>query len=272
MYTQANPDPGLFYARGYPPFLQLFQGWEKATQAKVREEFGERIDLIEQTLNADYAIGAYYMPMVFHENLVGFHPQRDILTSAYHRNLFALYASFELTSRGLFGPARSVLRHVFESLIVAKFCALSSVPSVHTKWQQGQTIYFTNSVLNKIRNPSPTIFKEFWGIMSEFVHASVYAQQMSFDWQHLHDNVPFTLDLILALIECHYHILTSHIATPSVRYYTEYALRHTAHDNDFDIAQTRNAIRSLFSAAKKSTKPFFRRLIKDYKRTWIVDP
>ena len=241
------------------------------TQTEIWGKFSDKIELIEEALNADYAIGSYYMPIILNLNIAERHPRTDIVFSAYHRNLFALYASVELTNKGLFGPSRSILRHVFESLVIGKFCSLTTNNDVYLRWQQGQTIYFTNNVLNKIKKPSSTVFKEYWGIMSEFVHASVYAQQMSFDWEHLHGNIQFNWDLTLALIECHYHLLISHLITPSISYYADYASFHSGQNERTKLSQRKKLIRSLFSDAKKSSIPPFRRLIRDFKRTWVLE-
>ena len=258
------PDSYPLYGRDHPPLFELFRSSEKATQTYILREFSHKTELIEAILNADYAIGSYYMGITLSPNVASRHPRTDIIFSAYHKNLFALYAGFELTSRGLYGPARSILRHTFESLIIAKFCSLASNSEVYTKWQQGETIYFTNSVLKKIKKPSPAVFQEYWKTMSEFVHATVYAQQISFAGENLCENIQFNLDLILALAECHYHILISYLVTPSVRYYSDYGANHLGQDEKAGLSRQKQAIRALFSDAKKRTIPSLRKLVNQW--------
>lgn len=270
--TFKDLDPAHLYSRDHPLFIELVKVWEQTTQTEINGIFKHKIELIEEILNADYAIASYYIPIMLNPNIAESHPRRDILFSAYHRNLFALYTSMQLTNTGFFGPARSILRHVFESLVIAKFCSLSKSNDVYSRWQKGQAVYFTNSILNKIKKPTPTILKEYWGILSDFVHASIYAQQVSLGWDHLYPNIQFNWDLILALAECRYHLLVSHLVTPSVRYYSDYASSYSRRDDKAALSDRKKLIRSLFSRAKKSSTPPFRRLIKDFKQTWVLQP
>ena len=248
-------------------FFTLFRGWASAAESKIRSCHIDRLRAVEQALNLNYSIASHYVSAALHPNMPGANPRSKIIFSAYHRNLFALYSGIELTSRGLFGPARTVLRHVFESLIMAKYCSIAPTEDIYIKWESGQSIAFTNGVLNKIVRPDVSVFREFWSQLSKFVHATVYAQQMSLDEEHLKGNIEYNWDLILALIECHYHLLISHLATRSLRRFVDYTVHDHSDGAKEQLSHQKKAIQSLFSSARKNYIPPIRRLVGNYKLT-----
>ena len=253
-----------------PPFLDLISDWKEQSIQSISGEFSERVNLIATILNLDYKIAGFYMPMLLKPNMAYKNPRTAILISAYHRNLFAFLGSFEISKQGLFGPARSILRHIFESLVTAKFCSLSKDDKVYSQWKNGEAVYFGNGVLKMIVKPDTQSLNEYWKILSEFSHATIYAQQFSLSWEHVSPNTQFTWDIILALLECHYHLLISHLATPSVKYYTEYSFRLINQKLVDELKSSKSLIKDLFKKSKVEMHPSLKRLANDYKRTWQI--
>jgi len=267
---QTSSSPEFMYGINDPPFTGLIKDRKEITSAKIREVYSHKTELIQTILNLDYAIASPYIGVALVPNL-GKLPQRsEILVSAYHRNWFAFFASYELTSNGLFGPARSILRHAFESMIIAKFCSLSKDDLVYERWRKGEAVYFTNSILKKISKPNPRGFSELWSTLSDFVHATIYAQQFGFDWEHVDKQVHFNLDLILVLLEWHYHLLTSHLVTPTTNSQTIYVLRLRGEDKLRDWRQSKKELRLAFKNAKKDMPDFMRKAVRDFKQTWVL--
>jgi hypothetical protein len=253
-----------------PPFVNLIKEWTETANSKIKSEYSSKAKLIETILNLDYKIASPYMSVTLSPNM-GKPPRRsEILISAYHRNWFAFSASYELTINGLFGPARSILRHAFESMIIAKFCSLSKDDKVYERWRNGDTVYFTNSVLKKISTPDTKTFSEFWGALSNYVHATIYAQQFSLEWEHVDNQARFNLDLILVLLEWHYHILTSHIVTPATSSQTIYNVGLFGNDKLADWRQSKKELRVAFKNAKKDMPDFMKKAVRDFKQTWVL--
>lgn len=267
---KANLSSSHFYGMSDPSFTQLIKAWEENANTRIRKEFSYKVELIQTILNLDYAIACYYMPIVLNPAIEGLRHRSPVLFSAYHRNWYAFFASYDLTCNGLFGPARSILRHAFESMIIAKFCSLSKSDALYEKWIGGDAIYFTNNILKRISKPDPKIFSELWSTLSEFTHATIYAQQMSLDWDHINNNVQFNLDLILILLEWHYHILTSHVVTSSTRYYTTYISELSGSDGVDNLRQLKQQLRLSFKNAKQDMPRLTKQVVRDFKQTWVL--
>lgn len=252
------------------PFINLITELKAISRENIETELSNKTSIIENIFNLDYAIASPYILTFLNPNIGTPPPRNEILLSAYHRNWFALYASFELTCNGLFGPARSILRHAFESMIIAKFSSLSNNDAIYRKWKDGDTIYFSNNILKKIKKPDSNIFFEFWQTLSSFVHATIHSQQMSFDGDHLSGNIQFNFDLILVLLEWHYHLLTSHIITPSIRWATDYTLTQLGEARIKNLRQLKRDIRSAFKNGRSDMPDFMKRAIRDYKLMWEI--
>lgn len=141
-----------------------------------------------------------------------------------------------MTRNGLYGPARTLLRHVFEYLVVAKYCALSEDNRVFDRWDAGDTVYFTKGVLNKIVTPDISELKDFWRLMCKYSHSTTTSQQVTVEWEGSEDDIYVTLCFVRALLECQYHLLNSILITKSMR---SFALRY---DDDGEIPPIRRKI------------------------------
>jgi hypothetical protein len=251
--------------------MDLMEEWEEIANSKIKSELSTKSMLIEKILNLDYAIASPYMAIALNPNLGKLPKHSEIFISAYHRNWFALSASYKLTEKGLFGPARSILRHAFESMLIAKFCSISQNEHVYEKWRKGDVIYFTNSVLKKISIPDPETFIEFWSTLSDFVHATIYAQQFSLDWEHISDDVRFNQDMILVLLEWHYHILSSHIVTSTTNSKTVYNIGLLGKDQLRNWRQSKKDLRVVFKNAKQGMPKFMKKVVRDFKQKWVLN-
>lgn len=75
---------------------------------------------------------------------------QELLFSSLYKSLLSLYVCHKLTTEGLFGLGRTHLRHVFESLMIAKFCSVDASTEVYDKWADGIDVYLTDAILKKL--------------------------------------------------------------------------------------------------------------------------
>ncbi len=191
-------------------------------------------------------------------------PVNQVLTPSFHKALISLSSAFFLTRHGLWGPARPLIRHSFESLIIAKFCSIHSESDVFDRWVDGVNLYFTNSVLKKIATPSTELFKNFWSLMSDYTHSSVYASQPDLLIGDSLDEAELNFVFIEMMMECKYHLLISHIITSNMKYY------QAAYSDKGRAQELRKLLNSNYSASKKRMGKDGKALIRDYRSTWKV--
>ena len=186
-----------------------------------------------------------------------------ILTPAFKNNLVALRSSILSTQYGLYSHARPILRLAFESLILAKYCSQNTESEIFDKWVDGKIVYFTNGVLNKIEEPCSSVFKTFWNLTSSFSHSSPYAMQPDVCIENVEDEITFNFVLMKMLSECNYHLLLSHLLTPSIKYYQK---EYSSDSNRVKIMK--DDIRGSFSNIRKPLNKEAKKFIKTYKSTW----
>lgn len=188
----------------------------------------------------------------------------QILFSTLHKNLIALHTSLKLTRLGLYGPARSMLRHAFEALLIAKFCAISEDTALFSKWKEGDIIYLTNGVLRKIQSPDTAAFTDLWGLLSDYTHATIYAQQVQLNVCTTPDEVPLNLVYLRILVDCQYHLLGSHLITPSMQYYRK---RYRRKNTDL-LPVIRAEMQRLLQESRSTLLELPRAIVKNYRATW----
>jgi hypothetical protein len=211
----------LDYRRGGPPFVELAETIEGENASIVDAEHGAELKTLRACLDCLYAIASEFAWHLNTPHVAIQNKATMILFSTFHKNLIALHTSLKLTRLGLYGPARSMLRHVYEALLIAKFCALSNETTLFEKWKEGDVVYLTNGVLKKLLAPDTSAFSDLWGLLSNYSHATVYAQQVNLSVHASPDDVPLNLVYLRILVDCQAHLLGSHLVTPSMQYYTK---------------------------------------------------
>jgi hypothetical protein len=220
-------------------------------------------------------IASYFMP--FWMSPVG--PSRrglkelnPLLLSTFHKNIYSFYASLVLTGMALYGPSRPILRGIFETLMIAKFCHTSEDLKVLQRWHEIETIYFTNSVLKKIVVPDPQPFTELWNLLCETSHATRTAGQISMNTTEDFEESFNNLGILNALLECNYHLLNSVLITPELSYMvkfynTRFALKKK---RDYKISELRKSAHRQFAENRAFLGSESIRVITAYKRKWVL--
>lgn len=190
------------------------------------------------------------------------HEAHAVLFACFHKTLFSLHAAHELTLDGLYGIARPHLRHAFESLMIAKFCATDPDADVYDKWIDGLDLYFTNGLLRRLAHPETGEFSRVWGLLCQWSHATVFANQLSLDLETTREEASLNLALIGVLVHFTYHLLNSHILTPTIKYYSQ------RYREESSCAQSRAGLKVALATLREDLGPGSRRLIKDFRATW----
>jgi hypothetical protein len=220
-------------------------------------------------------IASYFMPFWTSPGwyaIKGREGLNPLLLTSFHKNIYSSYATLVLTAMGLYGPSRPILRGIFETLMIAKFCHTSEDVKVLQRWHEIETIYFTNSVLKKIVVPDPQPFTELWNLLCETSHATRTAGQISMNTEEDFQESFNSLAILNALLECNYHLLNSVLITPAfsymVRFYnTRFALKKK---RGYKIPELRKSAHRQFVENRSFLGRESIRVITAYKRKWVL--
>ena len=220
--------------------------------------------IISEMIDKSFYLAGHYVWIINMPHIARLNPVNKILLLAIHRNFISFCAVLDLTRRGLYGPARMILRHIYEGLVIAKFCALSSDRKVFERWEQGEYIPLTNEILNKIKTPDPDPFRKLWKVLCAFTHATVFSHQEILDARKNLDEIVITFQITRALLECNYHLLVRHFATPSMQYFEK------AYGDGHEVPDLKIKLRKLFAHSHMHMFPPFNKFVITYRRSWIL--
>lgn len=192
------------------------------------------------------------------------HPAQSILFPCIYKSMFSLYAAHRLTLDGLFGLGRPHLRHAFESLMLAKFCAMEPATDVYDRWIDGVDVFLGKGVIQKITRPEPEEFSRAWKMLCVWTHSTVYAGQVGMDIETSKQEAMTNYGLCDVFVQWIYHLIFSHMVTPTVRYYGDAWTQYKSAD------RARHRLRRVFKKAKTNLAPGAIQLIKDYKKNWAL--
>jgi hypothetical protein len=230
---------------------------------------------VRRLIDIECKIASYFFPLwgsPVDRLREGQKERNTLLLSSFHKNIYSSYATLVLTAMALYGPSRPILRGIFESLIIAKFCHASEDPKVLQRWHEIETIYFTNSVLKKIVSPDPQPFTELWNLLCETSHATRTAGQISMNTQEDFQQSFNNLAILNALLECNYHLLNSVLITRELSYVvkfynTRFALKKK---RGYKIPELRKSAHHQFAENRAFLGPESIRVITAYKRKWVL--
>jgi hypothetical protein len=249
--------------RGDERFMALVEAIESENATAVDNEHRRDITLLRSGMDCLYAMVSQHTWVFNAPSIAIQNKATTVLFSTLHKNLIALHTSLKLTRLGLYGPARSILRHVYESLLIAKFCSVSHDTSLYEKWKEGNSVYLSNGILKKICSPDIAPFSEFWGLLSDYSHATVYAQQVHLNVRSVPDEVPLNLVYLRILLDCLSHLVGSHLITPSMRYYTK---RYRGGPDL--LPALRAELQQILSESRSTLLEQPRAIIRNYRATW----
>jgi hypothetical protein len=241
--------------------LTVTQNLKKIGSSVMNTDFA----LLEKMLNIQYEIASVYLPYAV--ELVNYEAGLlPILVSTFYKNLFAFYATFDLTKKGLYGPARLILRYLYESVTIAKFCSISLNCNLIQRWNEGNHINLSNDVLNKIKSPDNTALKLFLKPLNSFVHPTIYAQQTKFNVDENWDEINFNIGLLKVLLECNYHVFNRFVLNGPVIYYIK-TYGSKSHDTGIKL---KKELRKQFSISKINMLSENKKIIQDFTQSWLI--
>lgn len=188
-----------------------------------------------------------------------------IMFTAFLKNLLTIQSAIILTNKGLYGPARILLRNIFEFLLIAKFVSITHKLSLIKKWDESGNISVSKEVFRKISKPDIKELKKFWSLLCKYSHSTIQSVQGSMDLRKETTQIRLNYVFILLLLECNYHLLNTHILSDSSKYYT---LEYSGEAEK--IQKLRQDIKNLFKQINKKNTKGTKSLIYTYKRTWHI--
>lgn len=257
------PIEDINYSLAGVPLSDVFRGAKVRNAALLGQRFAEDSELIVAALDDVYCVACIHLRVIWHEDHATVNPAQNVLFPCFHKSLLSLCTSHDLTMAGLWGPARPHLRHVFESLMIAKFSSTDPLSDVFDRWVDGVELYFANVVLKKIRHPALDETRTLWTVLSSWSHATVYAMQPTLELTEADLEVGENLAITGVFIQWAYHLLSTHIITRSVRYY---AARYLGSQD----SEASRRLRSTFKRQNAGLSHSARRLIRDFRTTWEV--
>lgn len=263
-----NLDPSLgrfaFRPSG-PPFIETVEKSSARNRSLVNKSFGTDCQRLHDIIELEYRIYSHYAFIIEGWGDARVNNSTDILAPTFLNNLLSLCTSQQLTEAGHVLNARLIMRHVFEGLMIAKLSSVDHSSEVFDKWLDGVQINFTNEVLKRIRKPGTDGFKQLWRLLSECVHSSRNSIQIDLIIDSETNAEVLNLIWITMLLESNYHLLSSHLITPSMRNY------HNTFAPPDDLDENLSSIRQLF---KKNREIWLgkgaRSFIHLFKATWTL--
>jgi len=185
----------------------------------------------------------------------------------YHKTILGHFAALQLLDQGLFGPARPLLRHAFESYVLAKYFIIAEDETLARRWERAELYVLGRDVFGKIRSPDIEPIRRFWGVLSNHTHASIVSLQGTADvgepdHRSALEETIVQLELVL---QCGFHVLNSHLITRSMVWYASY------YYEEDHIPELRREIREVFKEASLTFNTRARYLIRCFRRTWVLD-
>jgi hypothetical protein len=156
------------------------------------------------------------------------------------------------------------MRLAFEALIIGKFCSVAPKSDVYDRWVDGVDLYFSNSVLKKIKKPELAETRILWKRLCQNSHATIWSGQPDLQLVDSLEDARYNLTVIGILLRWLSHLHVGHIVTPSVAYYGR-RYRRTERSES-----ARRGLRAFWTWQQRSLSRAGKALIREYVGRWQV--
>jgi hypothetical protein len=232
-----------------------------------QEKFPERLSALKQCMDAQYQYAELFYGLLGKHNLTQHSDAEKPIVSAVVKNEIALYSALILTIEGLPGSGLALLRSVYEALMIAKFASLRQSDNLISKWSAGETIYFSNAILKKIVTPELTELRNFWGVLCQVSHSTIYSYQITTKFEEIENEISTNLAILAMLLGCNFHLINKHYVTDSMVYFAK-----AYHSQEGEFQRRRDAAKISTQAVTQFISKQGKRVIKEYARAWQLAP
>lgn len=257
--------PGVVeYARNGLTLSRAIEGGRSHHRGFVVADLVVERDRLIQALDDLHIVASQFIPLEWLEPYANVNEVHRLLTPCFHKSLLSLYVAQSLTFEGLYGPARPLMRQAFEFLVIGKFCSVHPTSEVFDKWIDQMDVYLASAVLKRVAKPELTEISQLWSRLSKWTHSTSESVQINVSLADSREDIELNAGLIGVLIRFADHLLRSHIATPSLKYYGRRYRRSprtvSAEDN----------LRKFFAWHAEVYTVTSRKLIQEYRSKWVL--
>lgn len=164
----------ISYNRNGKSFVEIFETVVAENYSEINMKHEQDIERICSSFNYQYELMSHYIGLF---QVAYINRANTLLFSTFHKSLINLKTAFYLNRRSLWGPLRPLVRQVFESLMISKYCALNYESREVLKfWEEGKQISI-GKIFKNIEVSDLNTLRELWGILSDITHATKFASQ-----------------------------------------------------------------------------------------------
>lgn len=232
----------------------------------ISVNFNNTIEFIKEIFNLQYYLLQNHLLVVAREPYVHEDSFTSLVGTALLKNMYALYSACDLTTKGLVGSARVIMRNIYEFLIIAKYASLSNNKSFISKWKNGDDISIQREIFQKVIHPNSDEMKTFWKLMCQYTHSTVYSQQIDINCKNYIRDVELNFIYLRMLLEMNYHVLNTYFINQSIAYYAKTYEKNFGDNKGFKSYKDELKQRFKNSRAKMEKEP--RKVLFDFKLKW----
>jgi hypothetical protein len=208
---KVKPDDLLFGIPA-PPFVETARRIVRKNRANVNRSFPAHLARHEALLDALYAFECAHV-WTFHLSRRSPTPIEQLVFSASHKNLIALFGILENVQAGLLGSARPLFRQILEGQLLAKYAAVVNDVDLAERWSRRESLSVPKVVLAKLYPAQSDVLRRLWQSSHVFVHSSTGSQQVSINAETNIDLIAHDLTVMGMLLHTQVHLTTQHTFT-----------------------------------------------------------
>lgn len=228
--------------------------------------FCDDINIIKSNLNKQFDMIFLYMHIIDSDSYAETDEYTSMSMTAIYKNLISIYSALDLTRQGLYGSSRIIFRNVFEFLILSKAVAIKEDNLLLKRWESGEDVSLRKDIFRDLLSPNSDEIKEYWKLMCEFTHGTVYSQQVVLKYDDIVNELTFNIVCIKMLLDMNYHVLNTYVANRSIQYYTEFAVDIEERGR---FKKSKKDIRNQINIMRKTLEKLPLKVVRDFCKKWV---
>lgn len=255
--------------------MQTFDDFKiiyEKNRKRVLKEFEKDCSLVTSLFDKmQFLIDQYSIRFILG---IGNGKNADVMLSTLVKSMYNLHAVIDLTQNGNIGPARIIIRNIFEFLVMGKYILLHDDHSARVKWDNLEYINIDRRIFQNTiypDNESKEAFIKWWTLLCQYAHATRASGQESYEYDDIKAEINMNLTFILMLLAMLYSYMNKFLVTPYFKNYLKSLAE--AQPNNSTLANTieyQQFLKKAFRYVKSILSSECEQILNYYSANWRI--
>lgn len=187
-------------------FFEEYEQQERENRIFLEKQFEKQVTCFIQAFNLQEVMTSYYF------NALRFCEYKEsnsdkVLIQSCMKASWLLYNAHQLLLRGQYGIANTLLRQIYEYLLIGKYFYKKQDEALAEKWLNERSFDVYDKILRLLKSPVKSSLCGFWKVLCIPAHAGTSSVQIALNARYNQLDIKMSYHIVLLLLCCKHDLI-----------------------------------------------------------------